>query len=253
MKGTGGEQTEAPILFVHGAWHGAWCWAKYFMPYFTSRGYDTHAITFRKHTSPGRVKGINSVSLDDYVEDLVKAVDQLDRLPIIIGHSMGGLVLQKYLAKNRCSKAIFLASAPPSGIFRTTLYLLMNTSYAIKGTLLMDLFIMVETEEKIKWAFMSDDALEEDIRLLFDNLCSESYMAFLNMLVPRVRSSPYHHIPKLALGAANDRLFTEEENKKIAKKFGADAFTLPNIAHNMMMDTNWENTAVYIKDWIEQN
>lgn len=252
MKGTG-EKIDEPILFVHGAWHGAWCWEKYFMPYFSSIGYDTYAISFRKHTSPGRVKGINSVSLNNYVEDLEEAVDQLEKLPIIIGHSMGGLVLQKYLSKNRCSKAIFLASVPPNGILRTTLHLLMNTSYALKSTLLMDLFIMVETKEKIKWAFMSDDGPEEDIRFLFDNLCSESYMAFLGMLVPKVRSSPYHDIPKLALGAANDRLFSKEENNKIAKKFGADTMILPDIAHNMMLDTNWENTANYIKDWIEQN
>ncbi|MBI5715520.1 MAG: alpha/beta hydrolase, partial [Chloroflexi bacterium] len=28
-----------PLLFVHGAWHGAWCWAEYFLPYFAQHGY----------------------------------------------------------------------------------------------------------------------------------------------------------------------------------------------------------------------
>ena len=44
-----------PILFVHGAWHGAWCWDEYFMPYFAQQGYTTFALSYRGHgNSDGR-------------------------------------------------------------------------------------------------------------------------------------------------------------------------------------------------------
>jgi pimeloyl-ACP methyl ester carboxylesterase len=33
-----------PILFVHGAWHGAWCWEENFLPYFAGKGYSTNAL-----------------------------------------------------------------------------------------------------------------------------------------------------------------------------------------------------------------
>ncbi len=33
--------SSTPILFVHGAWHGAWCWEN-FLPYFAERGYESH-------------------------------------------------------------------------------------------------------------------------------------------------------------------------------------------------------------------
>ncbi|HZG68660.1 MAG TPA: alpha/beta fold hydrolase, partial [Herpetosiphonaceae bacterium] len=39
----------SPVLFVHGAWHGAWCWAEHFLDYFAERGYGAHALSLRGH------------------------------------------------------------------------------------------------------------------------------------------------------------------------------------------------------------
>jgi hypothetical protein len=38
-----------PILFLHGAAHGAWCWAEHFLPWFAGRGCECHALSFRGH------------------------------------------------------------------------------------------------------------------------------------------------------------------------------------------------------------
>jgi len=37
----------APILFVHGMWHAAWCWAENFLPYFAQNGYRASALSLR--------------------------------------------------------------------------------------------------------------------------------------------------------------------------------------------------------------
>lgn len=43
-----------PLLFIHGAWHGAWCWEK-FLSYFAEHGYESHALSLRGHgNSEGR-------------------------------------------------------------------------------------------------------------------------------------------------------------------------------------------------------
>lgn len=34
-----------PIVFIHGSYHAAWCWAEYFMPFFSIRGHDCYAIS----------------------------------------------------------------------------------------------------------------------------------------------------------------------------------------------------------------
>jgi pimeloyl-ACP methyl ester carboxylesterase len=38
-----------PVLFLHGAAHGAWCWAEHFMPFLEQRGVECHALSFRGH------------------------------------------------------------------------------------------------------------------------------------------------------------------------------------------------------------
>ena len=40
---------EYKLLFVHGAWHGAWCWDEFFLPYFKSKGYSYFALDLRSH------------------------------------------------------------------------------------------------------------------------------------------------------------------------------------------------------------
>src|SRR5476649_2140141 len=38
-----------PLLFVHGAWHGAWCWDEHFLGYFSKRGFSAHAVSLLGH------------------------------------------------------------------------------------------------------------------------------------------------------------------------------------------------------------
>ena len=239
------------ILFVHGAWHGAWCWERYFMPFFAAQGYDTYALTLNGHEKPGKVQGINKISFSSYVEDLVQTVQQLDRPLIIIGHSMGGLILQKYLEQHTCKKAIFLASAPPNGLLRLSFNLFFSTSYSLGSALLMDLYRQVDHIDKIKFSFFSADVPTEDLLFCQDNLCSESYLAYLYMLFPRVKIKPDLGVPTLVVAGEKDRLFTIKEQKALATAFKSELSIIPNIAHDMMLDTNWKIAAEAIQNWLK--
>ena len=61
---------------------------------FEQRGYTAHTPTLRCHDLPPRegATKIASLSLRDYTDDLVKFVDSLDSPPLLVGHSMGGLL-----------------------------------------------------------------------------------------------------------------------------------------------------------------
>ena len=48
-KGAAGADHPVPLLFVHGAWHAAWCWDEHFLGYFADRGYRAVALSFRGH------------------------------------------------------------------------------------------------------------------------------------------------------------------------------------------------------------
>ncbi|CAN1122578.1 hypothetical protein LINPERPRIM_LOCUS2801 [Linum perenne] len=34
-----------PLVFVHGSYHAAWCWAEHWLPFFSSSGFDCYAIS----------------------------------------------------------------------------------------------------------------------------------------------------------------------------------------------------------------
>jgi len=240
------------IIFVHGAWHGKWCWDKYFKPTFLSHGYQVITFNLPGHDKAGKIKGINKFSIGDYVKALEQEVQKLNALPIIIGHSMGGLIVQKFLEKNTCKKAVLMASVPPYGVIKTTLRFL-RKPHAYPALLGLNLYGLVNSLEKSRDAFFSKELSNEELTEYADQLCSESYLAFLNMLLPRIKVNHHLKIPMLVIGAKDDKIFLEKEVEDTAKKYGVKPKIFDNIAHDMMLDINHEKVSKAIIDWIEKN
>jgi pimeloyl-ACP methyl ester carboxylesterase len=105
---------QASILFVHGAGHGAWCWRDHFTGWFEARGYTVAAPDLPHHGSLPR-RGITFTPLSAYVDTVAQAAARLEPPLILIGHSMGGFIIQKHLERAEADLAVLLASTPPTG------------------------------------------------------------------------------------------------------------------------------------------
>ena len=111
-----GEARPTPLLFVHGAYTAAWCWDENFLPWFAEQGYAAYAVSLSGHgASRGRAY-LDSFSIADYVADVAEVADKLPAPPVLIGHSMGGMVIQKYLEKHTVPGAVLMSSVPPQGL-----------------------------------------------------------------------------------------------------------------------------------------
>lgn len=115
-----------PILFVHGMWHGGWCYEEQFIPWFGERGYDARAVTLRHH-DVRHAPELRTTRIRDFVEDVEIAAAAFPSPPVLVGHSMGGFVTQKYLETNDAPAAVLLASAPPGGILGDSLRMVSGT------------------------------------------------------------------------------------------------------------------------------
>jgi pimeloyl-ACP methyl ester carboxylesterase len=244
-----------PIIFIHGAWHGAWCWNN-FMEKFSNNGYDCYSFDLRKHDSPGPKRKNNLISLDNYVKDLQDVINQVQGSPILIGHSMGGAIIQRFLKKNTCAKVIFLASCPPRGNWHSNFLnpiiwkRIPSTIFSgIKSGKFAELFEIVKKSEDIKSLFYSPNIDQSVIDLSQENLCSESLFAVIGFMMPLYKP-PEISIPLLIVGGEDDPLILKNDLRNLHKIYKGKMKIFDSISHNMMLDSNHNIVSNYILDWL---
>src|SRR5207302_1476684 len=115
-----------PILFLHGMWGGSWMWDHY-LSFFAGRGYTGYALNLRGHHGAKPVDDIGRVPFAAYRDD-ARAVAASIGDPIIVGHSMGGLLAQKLAELGDPPAVVALTPAAPRGIFPLCTLVLLRVS-----------------------------------------------------------------------------------------------------------------------------
>ena len=240
-----------PILFVHGAWHAAWCWEN-FLPYFAQHGYAAYAVSLRGHgTSEGRDQIRWHSAAHDYVADVAQIIKTLTNPPILVGHSMGGYVVQKYLEKHTAKAGVLLASIPVSGVFGFGCrYSRRHPWTYLKAHILMSPWHFVSTPKLMHDAFFSPDVSEEDIARHFARLQPASFRMELETLLFNLPRPDKVKTPMLVLAAANDRVFSVKEQQATARAYGTKAEIFADMSHDMMLEPKWQNVADRILNWL---
>lgn len=240
-----------PLLFVHGAWHGAWCWEK-FLPYFAQNGYEAHALSLRGHGGSEGHEGLRWHSAQGYVADVAQIASTLSAPPVVIGHSMGGYVVQKYLETYQAPAGVLMASIPVSGILGFGLRLLRRHPWPfLKAHLLLNPWYMIGTPALAHEAFFSPQLPMAEVNRHFAHLQPESFRLELDAMLLNLPRPQRVKAPILVMAAENDRVFTVAEAKKTAHAYGTTAVILANMAHDMMLEPDWQHAANHILEWLQ--
>jgi len=207
-----------PLLFIHGSLHGAWCWDVHFLDYFAQHGYAAHAVNLRGHGNSEGRDNLRWTRIADYVEDVANAVGQLPSLPILIGHSMGGFIIQKYLEDHDAPGAVLLSSPSPAGLLPAALKNARRHPLIFaKVNLTFRLFPLVATPQLAREAFFSADFPEEELLTYWKQMQDESYMAFLDMVALDRPKPAKVKTPLLVLGVARDNMLRPGEIETTAQ------------------------------------
>jgi pimeloyl-ACP methyl ester carboxylesterase len=249
-KGFCSEAHPAPLLFVHGGWHGAWCWDEHFLSFFADKGYRTVAVSLRGHGNSATPKPLRLCSLADYVDDVGSVADSLPARPVVIGHSMGGFVVQKYLELRDAPAGVLIASIPQRGSFGFTMRMMRRHPWlTTKGLLTGDSLLLVGTAELARESFFSERVPESDVVRYAARLNGESQRVALDAMVflPRPKRVT---TPLLVLGAACDRSILPKEVRATARVYRTDAEIFPGMGHDMMLEPGWAAVAERIHTWL---
>jgi pimeloyl-ACP methyl ester carboxylesterase len=249
-----GAAKSTPILFVHGAWHGAWCWEDNFLPYFAEHGYRASALSLRGHGKSESPKRFRLARINQYVDDVAQVAARFDTPPIIVGHSMGGQVAQRYLESHPAPAAILLASVPPRGVLRTTLKVAVTHPIAFThANLTWKLYPIIGSPRRARKLLFSRDLPQDQLARNFARLQNEAYLAYLDMIVfslPHPRRVRRRNTPVLVLGGDRDAIFTVREARRTARAYRTEAKIFPGMAHDMMLEPGWRDVADTMLAWL---
>jgi len=248
------EQAHAdpPLLLVHGAWHGAWCWDVHFVDYLVQQGFTVCAPSLRGHGKSEGREQLRWARVADYVDDIASVARQLPAPPVLIGHSMGGLVVQKYLERHAAPAAVLLASVPPSGVLATTLRIaLRHPLRFLKVNLTMSLYPIVATPALAREMFFSQALSEAEVQTHWQHVQDESYLGFLDMLALDLPHPGAVKTPVLVMGASEDAVFRPYEIEATARAYNTTAEIFQGMAHDMMLEPDWKSVAERIATWLK--
>ncbi|WP_207478329.1 alpha/beta hydrolase [Arenibaculum pallidiluteum] len=239
-----------PLLFVHGAFCGAWIWDEHMLPYLVERGLAVHAVSLRGHgDSPGRCD-LDRFGLDDYAADVETAIATLGGPPpVLVGHSMGGMVVQRAMERCGAAGAALMASAPPHGLWSSTWSLAWRHPRVFQQIALLQTFGPGAVDPSgIRGAFFSDRIPEADLLRFEPRMQRESRRVQMEMMGLRLPPRP-PGVPVLVMGAEEDVFFPRIEIEATARAFGTQARIFPRMGHAMMLEPGWRDVADAIADW----
>ncbi|WP_376094650.1 alpha/beta hydrolase [Roseomonas sp. CCTCC AB2023176] len=106
-----------PVLLVHGAYHGAGCWDGW-RDALAARGVPAAALDLRGHGALASSGLDPQTGILDYAADVAAAVASLPRQPVLVGHSLGALVVLVAVATlgARVAGLVLVAPSPPGNL-----------------------------------------------------------------------------------------------------------------------------------------
>ena len=248
------------VVFIHGLFLNNQSWAEW-ETFFKEKGYTTYAPAYPDHEGiPSELRknapdSLGYVTFTQVVNKMEAFIETLPEKPIIVGHSMGGLVAQKLIEKDLAEAAIIIGSAPPKGVIT------LKFSFAKSNLGLLNPFkgnsIHYPTKKWFHYAFTNTLTREESDRI------------FDEFVVPESRNIPREtlkkagkidfkkpHAPMLFISGKEDHIIPASLNKKNFKRYKDEKSIRAHKIfegrdHFIAGEDGWKEVANYVYNWLK--
>jgi pimeloyl-ACP methyl ester carboxylesterase len=235
-----------PMLFLHGAFAGPEIWTRFVAPWFAARGHRVAAPRL-----PGPVPGAR---LRDYVRRARAAADALGRPPVVVGHSLGGLVAQHLAAERPVAGVVLVASPGPYGL-APSLWQLSARAPEVLATLLVAQAGAgsVLGTDAVRRALFTEETPAGWIEAVAPRPDRESPMALLDGLTWDLPAwFLARRAPMLAVLGDRDAFVPITDLWAICLTYGAETELVRGAAHGLPIDPHWKSLAWRINAWLDE-
>jgi pimeloyl-ACP methyl ester carboxylesterase len=251
------------VLFVTGAFVTHHCWDEWKV-YFENRGYTTIAPAWPfKDGTAAELRArqphdtdLAKLTLEELVDHYADIAKGLPEKPIIIGHSLGGLITQILLNRDLAAAAVAIHSVPPQGIIPYEFSFLKSTWGALGlFTSLDETYLM--PFETWKYAFVNEMPLEAQQKAYDEFTAPESKRVARGRLTSAAHVDfDKPHAPLLLTSGSLDNIIPAHLNNRNYERYKQSGSVLeykefPGRNHHLLAQPGWENDADYILDWIK--
>jgi pimeloyl-ACP methyl ester carboxylesterase len=252
------------IVLIHGMWMTPRSWDNW-VDHYADRGYRAIAPGWpgvkdpeETRRDPSALKGLGIKTMVDHYDRLIR---ELDRPPIIIGHSFGGLVTQLLLDRGLGSAGVAIGTAVPKGIFLLPASTLRSALPALKNPFNRNGLCPL-TEKQFRYRFTNTLSQEES-----DAIYREHYIpgtnralfeaAYANITPDSPAAVDYKNparAPFLLLAGGEDHISPPAVNKKLLKlqskaPSATELKVYPGRPHFMAGMDRWEELADDALNW----
>ena len=244
-----------PPLFVHGGYTNSRCWEHNFIPYFQQKGYYCHALDLSGHGASGGHERLHDFGLKDYARDVAHAVGQLPAKPVLIGHSMGTLVLRNYLssAPDAAAGVALLSPVPPTGTGGSASRLaLQQPDFFAELPNVLAGKPTANTLKVMASVYFSPDVRPEETLQFMPMIGNESDQAVAEMVtLPFAATTRTPSLPAFVMGGSHDAVFPASMLFFTALPWKARSVTIERAGHMLMLDPQWPQAAEALGTWLD--
>jgi pimeloyl-ACP methyl ester carboxylesterase len=258
-----------PILFIHGLWLHPTSWSPW-VDLFTRRGYEASApgwpgVPDTVEEARANPEDIAGVGIDEVTDYYVGVIGRLDRPPVIIGHSFGGMITQKLLGLDRGAAGIAIDAAQIKGVLPLPLSSLRSTLPVFRNPANRHRAVSL-TAEQFRYSF--GNALEEsESNALHDRWSIpapgrplfEAAAANLSPDSPAtVNTANDDRGPLLLIMGGQDHTVPEPITRSTLKRYRhsdaeTDLVEFPDRGHSLTIDHGWPDVADACLTWLDKH
>ncbi|MEQ1731151.1 MAG: alpha/beta hydrolase [Vicinamibacterales bacterium] len=235
----------APVLFLHGAFADEHCFAGW-VQQFAEEGYEAYAPARRGRHGVGPTDAAG-LTFDDYLADTNQVIDELGEAPIVVGHSLGGLLAQRLAEQGRTRAIVLIASAPPGVL----------TAQAVALPRFLPKMARIMTGRPFvvgndACSVLALNAVPEDERpAILAHLTAESGRVYRSLLLGTIRiDASKVSVPVFVAGGDQDRIISNRLLVNTARRYHAAPHVYPGHGHWIIQEPGWETLARDILTWL---